>query len=792
MSNTFEFAERLGFSRPFEFKNNVLRRGFYFKQINYKNLVGAIKESKPKLLNDFDYEEFISKQKSRVEVKDRETEEIYVAEYLSDVPFMIKDENSAERNLLLYGELNKKIANVRTDIYISRINIDAKERKVEYSILFIYEGFDNIKNNSDKSDENRVAIKISTHFFNDYKEAYNYLGYKNAQIEEEVFNRFEMAFSKAENEPFDLAFLYNQAPNFLLQKRNMDLLWKDLDTLLGGFVLESKEKAIIKVLRALAIDESSIAEKSEKQKKQLKSKVDSFLYRLMNSKSVFEKLYNKLNNYGFGDNNFTILINTLYSFWKLSSFVDSNYDDNIKSYKGGLETLPYQTAKILGFYNNNFEFQFLNDDSRLKIKAIKEEVTFEKPSKYSRRPRRKVTLKELAIYNLFHPIKLAEIPKEGELIVPDKVIPAFFLKAMDDMNKWKNLEDGILLTVDLVTTATGVGNLYKLRHLRHLVKLKNVKPVTTLFKVKTAVSFVEVSAGTLNIMLTLTDSNSEFAQKLQQYLFWLELASLGTDVVVEKLLKKSAKDAIDESLKLLKKVDNKVEQNQIEETLEHLEKVFKNTFNSFEEAYKLRYKGRAPQDLVDEAKAFKLFGKGGSQTVKSVNSRVDNLIKTLSPKRLDKHVMVSGMTYVKEGKVSKTFTAHNFTRKIDGIDEVGEFSESTGKYLDEAGNITIFQKFLDEMHPTLKQRYDIHLEEVKKGLLASPEDIKRAAVPASHGEIRALNDLLAYIDPLGELGDEVFIDIIGYNRYLRSGANKIQPPCTHCNYLTTFIKYIGL
>lgn len=545
MSNTFEFAERFGFSPPFEFESNISRTGFYAEQINFENLVKKIQQDNPKTLYSFNYQEFISKKKSRVEVKDRETEEIFIAEYITDVPFTIRDSNNNERNLLLYGELNKKTANVRTDIYISRIKIDARERKVEYSVLFIYEGFDSKKNNSDKSDENRVAIKIKTPFFNDYEGLYKYLGYKNLQIENEVLNKFEIAFNKAENEPFDLAFLYNQAPNFVLQKRNIELLWRDLEILLDDFVLESKEKAIIKILKALAIDELSLEEKSEKQKKQLKSKVDTFLYRLMNSKNVFEKLYNKLNNYGFGDDNFTILINTLYSFWKLSSFVDSKYDENIKSYKGGLETLPYQSTKILGFYNNNFEFQFINDDSRLKIKAIKEEVTFEKPSKYSRRPRRKVTKNEFATYNLFHPIKLAEIPNEGELKVPDKVIPAFFLKALDDLNKWSNLEKGILLTVDIVSTATGIGNLYKLRHLRHLVRLKNVKPVTTLFKIKTAISVVEVTAGTLNIMLSLSGCQSDFCQKLQQYLFWLELASLGTDVVVNKLLKNSAKEALD-------------------------------------------------------------------------------------------------------------------------------------------------------------------------------------------------------------------------------------------------------
>jgi hypothetical protein len=229
---------------------------------------------------------------------------------------------------------------------------------------------------------------------------------------------------------------------------------------------------------------------------------------------------------------------------------------------------------------------------------------------------------------------------------------------------------------------------------------------------------------------------------------------------------------------------------------QYLDDLVKSTAKTFDEAYDFKYYGRKLQNLVDEATAFKKFGKGGKQTVRAVNDEVERIIREFSDsnKKLKMHTMVSGMTYIKNGKVSKSFANHNFIKsKIQGFDQIGEFSTKTGKYLDKNGNLSIFQKFLDEMHPTLRKRYDKHLIEVKKGLkVTTPTDIRRGGIEGSHGEIRSLDDLLKEVDPLGKLGDDIFRDIIGYNRFLKYGANMIQPPCVHCNFLTTFVTFIGL
>lgn len=539
------------YNPSYQFRYDFHRpKGFYEKQINFSKLINDIKKDKPKLLLDFDYTTYKSNQRNEIEVKDRETDEIFIAKQIVDIPFTVKDEEK-EQHLFLYGKLNKKIANVRTDIYIARTNIDVSNRNIVYKMLFVYEGFDGNRNNTDKADVNRVAIEISTPFYQDYKNLFTYVGYKNNQIEEDTFKKFTKAFSLAKESSFDLAFLYNQAPSFVLEKRDITLLWEDLGILLQGLVFEPKEKAVLRVLRALAIDKENINEEDIAAKSQFKTNVNAFFYMLMlqnNGKSIFMQLYKKLNDYGLGDDNFTTLIQELYKFWVLSDFSNPDYYKNRNTYKGGPEVLhlDYKTQKVLGFYNqaSDYNFKFVNDKSRLKLKITKTESYYKK-NMYSRRPSKKTETKTIGYFDLFHPITLISIPDEGELKVPTNVIPAFYLKAMHDKLRWNNIEKSVWLGVDVVTTFTGIGNLAKLRHLRHLTKLRNIKSAATLLRIKTAVSIIEVSSGTLNILLTLADSKSEFAQKLQQYLFWLEIASLGTDVVVEKLLRKSTKEALD-------------------------------------------------------------------------------------------------------------------------------------------------------------------------------------------------------------------------------------------------------
>jgi hypothetical protein len=171
----------------------------------------------------------------------------------------------------------------------------------------------------------------------------------------------------------------------------------------------------------------------------------------------------------------------------------------------------------------------------------------------------------------------------------------------------------------------------------------------------------------------------------------------------------------------------------------------------------------------------RIMGKltAGRELINTVNKEVDNLLHAASKVEINQKVMISGMAYLQDSKF-QVFFETNFLK--------AEIASGKGKVLHD---------FINDMHVTLKKRFDVHVQKVKlKDVKATNEDILRAGWAGSHGEIRALDKLLKEIDPSGKLGDAIFDNIIGYNRFLRQ-ADKIQPPCVHCYFITKDIKYLG-
>ncbi len=190
--------------------------------------------------------------------------------------------------------------------------------------------------------------------------------------------------------------------------------------------------------------------------------------------------------------------------------------------------------------------------------------------------------------------------------------------------------------------------------------------------------------------------------------------------------------------------------------------------------YGLEYPVRKLQPLVNAAKARRSFGMAGEKLVKEVDREVNRILNTHSKDVINEKVMISGMIYNKGIKTEISFSS-NFLRE--------EIAKGKG---------IAFTNFIQDMHPTLKKRFDKHVSTIKaKNVKASESDILRAGWAGSHGEIRALDALLKKIDPLGILGEQIFSDITAYNQFLRNGADKIQPPCVHCYYITKGINFIG-
>lgn len=169
--------------------------------------------------------------------------------------------------------------------------------------------------------------------------------------------------------------------------------------------------------------------------------------------------------------------------------------------------------------------------------------------------------------------------------------------------------------------------------------------------------------------------------------------------------------------------------------------------------------------ILKAREAYRLYGQLGKKLVQEVDNTFEKMIEI---KKYKEKVMISGMTYKRDTN-QKIFTSVNFTKHEIKIGKLKEFIEN--------------------LHPVLKNRYELHLKQITKGLQATPEMIDRAGIAASHGEIRAINELLHYIEDTGfKVTDDIFNDLIGYNRFLIKEGS--QPPCVHCFYLTDGVKYL--
>lgn len=190
--------------------------------------------------------------------------------------------------------------------------------------------------------------------------------------------------------------------------------------------------------------------------------------------------------------------------------------------------------------------------------------------------------------------------------------------------------------------------------------------------------------------------------------------------------------------------------------------------------YNKEYPVNTLKPLVKASSVYMEFGSKGQKLIRTVDNELESILIKFTKNEINEKVMVSGMVY-KNSLQNEVFTATNFLK--EEIDK---------------GKGVVLQRFIEEMHPTLKKRFDKHIASIKAGNVnAAESDIMRAGWAGSHGEIRALDALLKKVDPAGKLGDAVFNDVTGYNRFLRAGAKEIQPPCVQCYYITTGVKFIG-
>jgi len=334
---------------------------------------------------------------------------------------------------------------------------------------------------------------------------------------------------------------------------------KELNTFYNSIINEyfignTDEKAIINLLETLI------------QKREFNA--TEFLSKLLQNKikgqSEFERLYDKMNDYG-GENNFSALIITLYKIWYISDYSNAKN----KAYVNYISPpfLSYTQKKILGYRFDDHHFEFAkNTDVILKPKPSSLYYIFGKPLynvvQY---------FKEGTTYHPFQPLELIELieTKNEELLLEEGVpIPAFYLKAFDDKGAWENFEKNVWLAVDILSTFTGIGNLLKFRN---LISGGNKAYVA----LKLAFGVVEVATGVIAIALNFVDKceDKAFCKKLRQYLFWLEICTLGADVLTSKILRKQAQETKEALEKFRKTRKNKKDIEDISLLQKHLDDI---------------------------------------------------------------------------------------------------------------------------------------------------------------------------------------------------------------------------
>jgi hypothetical protein len=425
--------------------------------------------------------------------------------------------------IFLRGMLNKKegIIKFNLNFITFRFELDAAKRIISFTDYFHY-----VDTKTDMP-KKEWAIKLEANRYENYLQLSNVekLWLKKPSIEN-ITQKFTEALKVATNDAQTIFWLYDKMPDFVFLQRNKILLIDDLQTMLQGRVREgfvNEEAIVLKILSTFNTDK--------------KADQDNLLCelgsRFIEKQTLFEVLYEKMNNV-FGADNWTATIKLLYKIWIASSYAEQKH----YPYTGQPERLAYQSKKILGFYTSGFDFSFEQNKIEVKIEsdtAVSETQVGEGALSLDQMNTKRI---HFISYDFFQPITLQEISQEGELLLPDK-IPAFYLKAFDDKKKWENYEKDAWIALDIVITLTAVGNLARLRYLTYLSKTGKV--------VKLVSGSLFLASSVLQTMLNFVNDCSEgtFCAKLRKYLFWVDLATIGVDIIAGRMLRKSAREALD-------------------------------------------------------------------------------------------------------------------------------------------------------------------------------------------------------------------------------------------------------
>ncbi len=578
-TNIFELRDKFGINSPLGNWQNPASIEFK-KDVNLPELIQYISLNRsPAKAATFKYADF---QGFEMKTRNGNRGETYDHKEFKTIPYLFQKEGlfAKSRELKMDALINTKAGSIdftkRPD---AELNFNFKKEEIEVRLKYRYTSVPN-KPNLEEIEKYAIIISIYS-----YIDTIDLLPVLHLQLtksgETTILNQFRGAFNSsanAENRANVIDWLYEQAPDFVLYDRNRSLILDDLKLLLTKDVDEkgtNEEVAVLSILNVLAFDPK---DQSDLHKSNIDSLLDFMITETVNEQTVFQKLFDKLDDQGGADNHTAFLL-LMYKLWGVSK-----HKDNFKSsYNGEPENLAYESNKVLGFYHDDYRFYFNGNKIDVKKNSGKTSTGMDANIVFETE-----VWETIGQYDIFQPIRLPEVTQEGDIKLPNRVIPAFYLKAFDDRNEWNNFNKGIWLFVDVVTTFTGVGNLFKLRHLTKLGRA-----------IKLTFGVTQLTSGTLGIILNFVNDcgDGTFCKRLKEYLFWVDVASLGLDAITERMLKKTAKDALDEI--------NNIERSVPEEVIDHLEEVGKTrrtryiNNQTFEEIYEDLASGKIKRAFPD-------------------------------------------------------------------------------------------------------------------------------------------------------------------------------------------------
>lgn len=292
--------------------------------------------------------------------------------------------------------------------------------------------------------------------------------------------------------------------------------------------------------------------------------------------TLYQSLYDKINDTGIGAENLRIFMDEIYRIWTGSSYNPYGLDgspmkDNLinpGTYADNPILLKYESSRAGMFNTSNYDFSF--NSSRIEVTEEIDQIGENTVNTY---------IKKIGNYGIYQALTISDAPTNTNNIkflainlngTSQVAIPIFYLKYIDDKKSTENLITVAELTVDLVLTFSAVGNLTKLRHLKSLGKLGRValgletgESGLILIRYELAqgvMSAIEISSGVASILMNYSTNyrqtycsldspqydrdKCEFYARLDNIFLVLQLAGSVVDYVFSRKIRSAAREML--------------------------------------------------------------------------------------------------------------------------------------------------------------------------------------------------------------------------------------------------------